>query len=139
MIGNRDEFDRHPPAGFDGVTDWEWMARGCPGKIRPMDIDSCIEINGRFLMTETKATGAEIPRGQWLTIKRLVLTGYVTFLLVHPKEGSERYLEIVYLKNGSVKIEDCGKTTEEELEERTRKWCADMRKKTPPRYPENPI
>jgi len=56
-----------------GVWDWA-LLDGCFGetKIKPTDIDGFVERNGRFLILETKAPGASIPQGQFITFQQLV-------------------------------------------------------------------
>lgn len=55
-------FDGFPPAGFDGIFDWDFLKPAFGGtKIEPMDIDAFVERHGEILMFETKTLGKEIP------------------------------------------------------------------------------
>jgi hypothetical protein len=66
-------FNNNLPAGFDGVFKWDYLI--FPRNISPMDIDGNVEINGNFLMFETKDTGVDIPPGQFQALSRLVWLG----------------------------------------------------------------
>jgi len=76
-------FQQAAPAGFDGVFDWDFL-EGCfpRATIMPMDFDCVVEINGNFLVFETKADGKAVPRGQILTfISLLQLPQFCLFLI----------------------------------------------------------
>ena len=65
-------FEEWPPAGFDGLFDWDFLSPAFKRGIMPMDIDALIECNRHFLVYETKDCGKEIPTGQRYTLERLV-------------------------------------------------------------------
>jgi hypothetical protein len=76
-----ESFRNSPSAGYDGVYDWShWISamsvlnRG----IQPMDIDAAVEVNGYFMIAETKTEGKDIPRGQERTLDALRQTGLFT-------------------------------------------------------------
>jgi hypothetical protein len=54
---------------------WDWsMLGGCfTGRVRPGDVDGVVEGGGRFLVLEGKKAGAELGRGQFLTLQRMSL------------------------------------------------------------------
>jgi hypothetical protein len=89
-IRNLEEFRNSLPAGHDGVFDWDWVKGLLPRGIEPMDIDGLVEIGGHFLIWETKTSGAEIPVGQKLALKRLVRLGDGRIsLLYHAKKPED--------------------------------------------------
>lgn len=75
----------------EGVWDWA-ILDGCFGntKITPTDIDGCVERNGKFLILETKRPGADMPTGQEVALKRMVVNGFTVIVLwgktSHPEE-----------------------------------------------------
>jgi len=76
MIIYPDTFKAMPPAGFDGVFDWDFLLPAFEGtKIQPMDIDAVVERHGRILMIETKSPNKEIPQGQKITLEALLALG----------------------------------------------------------------
>jgi hypothetical protein len=76
MIRDKDKFDQKRPAGYDGHFDWDFLKPAWGGtKIEPMDIDGMVERNGRFLKFETKNPLAEMPLGQEIALRRLVILG----------------------------------------------------------------
>jgi len=64
MIHSQAIFDRDPPAQYDGVFLWDFLAGAFGPTIRPMDFDGVIEYRGYFLVFETKNPGVEPPTGQ---------------------------------------------------------------------------
>jgi hypothetical protein len=62
-----------PEAFMNGFWDWE-ILDGCFGetRIKPTDIDGCVERKGHILMFETKRPGVSIPMGQELMFKTMV-------------------------------------------------------------------
>ena len=69
-IKHVDAFLASPPAGFDGVFDWEWMEDLFDRGIKPMDIDCLVHVRprpdgkNRFLVLETKDLGKAVPGAQ---------------------------------------------------------------------------
>lgn len=80
-----DRFKAAQPAGFDGVFEWDFLVSAFPRNIKPMDWDGVVEINHRFLVFETKEPGREIPGGQEICLKRAVMTGRFTVVIVFGK------------------------------------------------------
>ena len=74
---------RNPIAFMAGIWDWN-ILRGCFGetKIRPTDIDGCVERNGHTLIIETKKPGVAIPRGQFIMYENWARTGVFTVIVV---------------------------------------------------------
>lgn len=98
-----DRFKAAQPAGFDGVFDWDFLLPAFPRRIQPMDWDGVVEINHRFLVFETKEPGLEIPVGQEICLKRAVMTGRFTVIIVFGKTALEiRGFEIWSCRNGEV-------------------------------------
>lgn len=90
MIKDPEGFNSSPSAGFDGVFDWDFLLPAfAPTKIAPMDLDAVIERGGKFLVFETKKGETEIPRGQIITLERLVETGPFTVIILRAKTASE--------------------------------------------------
>lgn len=85
-IQHRKTFEAMPPAGFDGVFEWDFLLE-CfqPTKIAPMDFDAVVERHGRFLAFETKTPGTPIPAGQRFTIERTLELGHWTWLILEGK------------------------------------------------------
>jgi hypothetical protein len=87
-----ESFRSSPSAGNDGDLHWGWQSEAVGRRgIRPADLDACIEINGFFLVTESKDVGKPIrdadedenvrPRdGQAILRRAFIRTGLVTFL-----------------------------------------------------------
>lgn len=81
---------------------WDWACLdGCFGdtKIKPMDIDGCIERNGKYIFIESKLPGVEIPTGQWITLSGLVKRGNtVVVVWGHPNTVEEILLMTPHIK-----------------------------------------
>lgn len=95
-IKNEKAFQESTPPGFDGIFDWSWVM-GCFGdtKIMPMDIDGIVERKGNFLIFETKRNGIPVPKGQMITLNRLVEVGKMTVMIIYGKKLPERFT-IIY-------------------------------------------
>jgi len=102
-----ERFAQAKPAGFDGVFNWDFLD-GCFGKtIRPMDFDGVVERHSNFLIFETKDEGVEIPFGQALTLKNLVLLGkgkITVFHVVGKNETLITQLNEWHYVNGDLRI-----------------------------------
>jgi hypothetical protein len=78
MLRNPTSLINDPPAGFDGQMFWDHFTpafhrEGATKQIEPMDIDAMVERFHRFLAWETKEPGCEVPTGQSLTLRALIL------------------------------------------------------------------
>lgn len=84
---------KNPEAFMAGVWDWA-LLDGCFGdtKIRPTDIDGCVERNGQFLWLEAKAPGAPVPTGQRIVLERLAKRGDTVFIL-HGDRGTVEHMK----------------------------------------------
>lgn len=93
-------FKASRPAGFDGVYDWgHWapaIALAVDRGIAPMDIDAAVEINGHYIIAETKNEGVKIPLGQHFTLNALVKTGLFTVIKRWGKIGPGAHAAITY-------------------------------------------
>lgn len=70
---------------------WDWaVLDGCFGgtRIKPTDIDGCIERNGRLLILETKLPHADIPYGQSIMFENLRNSGIVTIFVIWGNPGN---------------------------------------------------
>jgi len=64
---------------------WDWgILDGCFGdtRIKPTDIDGCIERNGHSLFIETKGPGVPVPDGQVIMFRNWVKTGVISVLVI---------------------------------------------------------
>ena len=69
---------------INSIWDWGFLSDCLPGKMLPSDIDGIIERNGRFFVIETKSEHVErIPKGQYITLKRLQDTGLFTVIILY--------------------------------------------------------
>jgi hypothetical protein len=72
VLHSEKRFEQWLPALFDGQFHWDFLAPVFHGtKIRPMDIDCCIERKGSVLLFETKTPGKDIETGQRITLQTL--------------------------------------------------------------------
>lgn len=81
---------RSQEAFFAGVWDWGILDGCFNGKIKPTDLDGCIERNGWKLILETKQPGTPIPFGQELTLNSFVNDGHTVFVIWGKKNLPER-------------------------------------------------
>jgi hypothetical protein len=97
MIRNPDKF----MAGF-----WDWdILRGCFGftKIKPTDIDGCVERNGQTLIIETKGPDVPIPQGQFIMFETWAKTGYFTILVVWGETDNPTHM-MLFRPGGQVEV-----------------------------------
>lgn len=74
---------------------WDWcILDGCFGdtRIRPTDIDGFVERRGHFLTLEGKPYGADIPRGQLITLEAVANTGTHSVIVAFGKPGVPKRL-----------------------------------------------
>lgn len=86
MIKYPDAFKRNPPAQFDGVFDWDYLAGAFPREITPTDWDGVVEIKGNFLVFETKDFDKEVDKGQLMALWAAVNTGRFTVVFIWGKK-----------------------------------------------------
>jgi hypothetical protein len=55
----------------NAAVDWAILDGCFAGRIKPTDIDGCVERNGQFLVLEAKPSGKALSRGQEITLTRL--------------------------------------------------------------------
>jgi hypothetical protein len=134
MFTERELFDLQPPARFDGVWDFD-VLEGCfPRGITPTDLDGMVEVNGRFLVFETKLPGTEMPEGQERALRALVATGLFTVLFLQGKPGVTDIegLQVWRWKDGRFEQREIWPPTVSALRrlcERWAKWAALQRSK----------
>ena len=93
MIRNEEHFE-------NSVWNWDCLGDVLPGKLTPSDIDGIIERNGKFLVIETKhARSKTIPKGQYITLKRLHDTGLFTVLIVYGDKDKPQEMDVWYPKD----------------------------------------
>lgn len=79
-------FHEFPPAGFDGLFDWDFLMPAFAGSnARPSDIDSMIERRGHLLFFETKKPGVIVPEGQKIALRSLWRLGRVSIMHIEGK------------------------------------------------------
>jgi len=84
---SKEKFLENKPAGYDGVFDWDFFIPVFKGtKIKPMDIDGCIERKGNALLFETKKPGVSISKGQIITLEFFVKIGVGKITIFHIAE-----------------------------------------------------
>ena len=73
----------NPKAFMAGLWNWD-ILKGCFGtnKIRPTDIDGCVERNGHTLVIEAKGPKVPLPVGQLLMFEAWAKTCYFTVIVV---------------------------------------------------------
>lgn len=72
------------PAKFmAGFWNWDIFA-GCfgTGRVKPTDIDGCVERNGQTLIIETKGIGVPVPMGQMIMFERWASLGCFTIVIL---------------------------------------------------------
>ena len=87
-----------PVKFMEGVWNWDFIS--LPGKLKPSDIDGLIERNGKFLVIETKHPNSkQIPKGQFITLKRLHDTGLFTIVIAYGENSNPTEMDIWYAKD----------------------------------------
>ncbi len=88
----------NPEHYLEGV--WDWDIVSLPHKLRPSDIDGIIERNGKFIVIETKHPRCrQIPKGQFITLKRLHDTGLFTIVVLYGENSCPTEMDIWYPKD----------------------------------------
>ena len=80
---------------------WDWsVLDGCFGdtRIRPTDIDGCIERKGKFLVLETKGVGVEVKQGQKMTFDAMIKTGVISIVVIWGEPGSPKEILLITRK-----------------------------------------
>lgn len=85
MIKFPARFEQAKPAGFDGVFEWDFLEGCFPRNIMPMDFDGVVEINGNFLLFETKQPGRAVEKGQQYTFRALLESPNWTIFMLYGK------------------------------------------------------
>ena len=131
MIKNKNYFNKNLSASFDGVFDWDYLKGAFyPTKIEPTDIDAIIERNNRFLIFETKNSGAVVPLGQQITLRALHSLGCVTIFYLEgkEKESISKFFVFYPKDKNPIEIDLLGKTPHEIVLNYTREWFLDANK-----------
>lgn len=102
-----------------GVWDWA-ILDGCFGetRIKPTDIDGCVERNGHALILETKQPGANIPTGQKIMFSNMAKTGFASVIVIWGDTNSPQEMMLFHGET----IEDRRPVTLDGLRERVSKW-----------------
>lgn len=79
-----------------GLWNWDSISEVLPGRARIGDIDGCVERRGRLLMLETKAPGAEIPKGQEIMFRNLARSGIVSTIVLWGRDGQAEEMMIYW-------------------------------------------
>lgn len=92
----------NPKAFMAGVWNWN-ILKGCFGetKIRPTDIDGCVERNGQTLIIETKAPNVSVPMGQFMTYETWARSGLFTVIVVWGKTDNPTAM-MVFNRDGII-------------------------------------
>jgi|SRR5262245_19671536 len=115
MLKYEDGFHRNPPAGFDGVFDWDFLKAAWNGtKVEPMDFDAVVERGGRFLTFETKDPGVPLKDGQRFTLERVVQRKNFTVILCNKTKADidANGFEIWEMEEGIFRKQRCHGTSE---------------------------
>jgi hypothetical protein len=122
----RNKFENSKPAGFDGEFDWDFLLPAFKGtKIEPMDFDCVVERRGHFLIFETKSKNKEVPLGQQITLKNLVILGEgkVHVIILWGKTPNEvSSMEEWYYEDGRQKIFHRNNCSSDFILKLTTKW-----------------
>ncbi len=122
-IYNEAKFVKSLPAKYDGFFDWEFLNPLFPNKIEVTDIDGIVERKGNFLIFETKALMAMIPRGQMIMHEKMIMTGLFTVIHIWGDNAEEWkiYYPLENLSSNIVSEEGQGK---ESLISKVKEWVA---------------
>jgi hypothetical protein len=102
MINNEENFNRYPPAAYDGQFHWDvFHLSGCfaDTKIKPMDFDGVVERKLNYLIFESKDNGKEVPQAQQWTLDRLSEAKSFSVIEVWPKRPPFEVAHIIYNGN----------------------------------------
>lgn len=131
-IRNKAKFDANPPAGFDGVFEWDYLIPAfqvATGRnIQPMDNDCDVEINGHHLMFETKEEKAPVQWGQLKCLHSHWERGHITIIILW---GKREPLECwIWYPKGSEKEDYWAKTvTKKQLRNFCEQWASKAQEK----------
>jgi hypothetical protein len=87
---------RNPEKFLAGFWDWDEVSNQLPGKMKVSDIDGFVEVNGHFLILETKTPGVPIPLGQKIAYERLQKTNLFTILYLWGEKGIVEEMQVLY-------------------------------------------
>jgi hypothetical protein len=98
-------------------THWDWACLdGCFGSgIRPSDVDGIVEVNGHFLLMETKSPSAHLSIGQ----RRMFLAFPGLVIVVWGEPGAPK--EMLVLDHGD-EVRPLGTATLDDFRKRVRAW-----------------
>jgi hypothetical protein len=97
----------NPDQYMAGVWDWA-ILDGCFGetRIKPTDIDGCVERNGNLLILETKQPGAQIPKGQEITFQAFVRRAGAVVMVIWGEQNKPEQLKVFSRKYPNGKVID---------------------------------
>ncbi len=126
MIKYPQKFKQATPAGFNGIFDWDFLKPVFKGtNIDLMDIDAVVEKNGRILLFETKDPDKEIPLGQQITLKTLVIIGQgkIHLMVLYGKTASNIVaVDEWYYKNGKCETKGRMDSNADHIFQRVADW-----------------
>lgn len=104
---------------IEGLWDWA-ILDGCFGqtKIKPTDIDGCVERNGYTLFIEAKRPGVPIPKGQEIMFKNWVKTGAISVMVVWGETSKPQHMQVF----SPFAIEDKKPITLDDFRDRVAAW-----------------
>jgi len=86
MINHPINFNNSVAKDFDGVFEWDYLEGVFPRGIMPMDWDGVVELEGNFLVFETKDVGIEVPQGQLMALTRATKLAPITVIVIWGKK-----------------------------------------------------
>lgn len=127
MINDPDLFNRSLPADFDGQFHWDFLQGVFPRGGMPTDWDAVIEINGFFLVFETKNPGAVMKQGQRRCLETAVRKGYTTVFYVEGKMP-ETFCKFEIWRCGKHRriIRDMMPASAESIRSEAKRWVNDV-------------
>jgi hypothetical protein len=135
-------FQRHLPAGYDGLFDWDFLLPAfAPTNIKPMDLDALVERQGHFLVFETKNPGVPIPDAQRLALDRLILRGRgaIRAIILNAKHPSQIDGWQVWGRHGNEVLRLPREGNASALVASCRKWFEAVSARPPPLWHQHPI
>ncbi len=118
-------FRRSLSSSFDGALHWDhWAPAINRRNIRPSDIDCIVEINGFFLICESKDEGVEVSVGQSMLLDALIQTGLFVVITRWGKDRPGKAWQVEWLgKKHSKRGPNEKQTVEEQEAQFIAKWA----------------
>ena len=86
---------RNPELYCRSLWNWDVLNEECfgPSKVAVTDLDGFIEVNGQFLVLETKGTNVPIPMGQSIMFSELEKLPQFTVFVVYGTPGKPTHMQ----------------------------------------------